>query len=103
MTYRTFITSIKSHLIAIAIILVVGIIAMIAVRKLRTSRKHLVRRTTLVAMLLAIVTVVNLICVGPMSTMLDLVTDPVRSPRGPVMQLPSWHRNRRRRNCPVKG
>jgi hypothetical protein len=54
-------------------------------------------------MLLAIVTVVNLICVGPMSTMLDLVTDPVRSPRGPVMQLPSWHRNRRRRNCPVKG
>ena len=68
------ITSIKSYLIAIGIIVAVAIVIMIAVMKLKKSTKKLVRGTALVAMLTGIVICVNLICTGPMSTMLDLVS-----------------------------
>ena len=65
--------SIKSYLIAIAVILVVGIVAAVAAGRMG-KKKGLVRGSALLAMLLAITLCVNLICTGPMSTMLDLVT-----------------------------
>ena len=68
------ITSIKSYLIAIGIIIAVAIVIMIAVMKLKKSTKKLVRGTALVAMLTGIVVCANMICTGPMSTMLDLVS-----------------------------
>ena len=68
------ITSIKSYLIAIGIIVAVAIVIMIAVMKLKKSTKKFVRGTALVAMLTGIVICVNMICTGPMSTMLDLVS-----------------------------
>ena len=68
------ITSIKSYLIAIGIIVAVAIVIMIAVMKLKKSTKKLVRGTALVAMLTGIVVCVNMILTGPMSTMLDLVS-----------------------------
>ncbi len=68
------ITSIKSYLIAIGIIIAVAIVIMIAVMKLKKSTKKLVRGTALVAMLTGIVVCVNMILTGPMSTMLDLVS-----------------------------
>ena len=67
-------TSMKSQLIAIGIILAVGIIVMIAVMKLKKPIKHLIRRSTGVAMIAGVVIVANLIATGPMKTMLDLVT-----------------------------
>ncbi|MBR1669391.1 MAG: glycoside hydrolase family 3 C-terminal domain-containing protein [Butyrivibrio sp.] len=68
------ITSIKSYLIAIAIIIAVAVICMIAAMKMKKSGKRLVRGVALVAMLTGIVICVNMICTGPMSTMLDLVS-----------------------------
>ena len=68
------ITSIKSYLIAIGIIVAVAIVIMIAVMKLKKSTKKLVRGTALAAMLTGIVVCVNMILTGPMSTMLDLVS-----------------------------
>ncbi len=68
------ITSIKSYLIAIGIIIAVAVVLMIAVMKLNKPLKKLIRGTALVAMLTGIVVCVNMICSGPMSTMLDLVS-----------------------------
>ena len=67
-------TSIKGYLIAIGIIIAVAVLIMIAVMKLNKPLKKLVRGTALVAMLTGIVICVNMICTGPMSTMLDLVS-----------------------------
>ncbi len=68
------ITSIKSYLIAIGVIIAVAIVCMVAVMKMKKSTKKLIRGTALVAMLTGIVICVNMICTGPMSTMLDLVS-----------------------------
>ncbi|MCR5155159.1 MAG: glycoside hydrolase family 3 C-terminal domain-containing protein [Butyrivibrio sp.] len=68
------ITSIKSQLIAIGVIIAVALIVMIAVMKVKKSARKLIRGTALVAMLTGIVICVNMICTGPMSTMLDLVS-----------------------------
>ena len=67
-------TSIKSYLIAIGIIIAVAVVIMIAVMKMKKSIKKLIRGTALVAMLTGLVICVNMICTGPMSTMLDLVS-----------------------------
>jgi len=68
------ITSIKSYLIAIGIIVAVAIVIMVAVMKLKKPLKRLVRGTTLIAMLTGIIVCVNMICNGPMSTMLSLIS-----------------------------
>ena len=65
--------SIKPYLIAILAILVVGIVVAIIAGRMG-NKKGLVRGSALLAMLLALTLCVNLICTGPMSTMLDLVT-----------------------------
>jgi beta-glucosidase len=67
-------TSIKSYLIAIGIIVAVAIVLMIAVMKVNKPLKKLIRGTALIAMLTGIVICVNMICTGPMKTMLDLVS-----------------------------
>ncbi len=67
-------TSIKPHLIAIGIVLVVWLIVTIAVMKLNKPLKRKIRGGALVAMLLAVTIVVNLILTGPMSTMMDLIS-----------------------------
>ena len=68
------ITAIKSHLIAIGVIVVAAILIMILAGKMQLPKKRLVRGTSFLAMLLGITIVANLICTGPMSTMLDLVS-----------------------------
>ncbi len=62
------------HLIAFAVILVAAIIVCIAVRKVKKPLRSMVRGTSVVAVFLGLVIVVNTICYGPMSTLLDLVS-----------------------------
>lgn len=62
------------YLIALGVIWVLSIIAMIACKKLAKSKKYLVRTQAAVAMVLALVVVVNLICFGPMNTLISLST-----------------------------
>jgi len=62
------------YLIAFGIVLLVGIIVMIACMKLKKPTKFLIRRESLLAILLALVIVVNLICFGPMNSLLTLST-----------------------------
>ena len=68
------VSSISTYLIVIALALVIGIVAIVAAGKMKKATKGLVRGSAVVAMVLVITLCVNLICTGPMSTMLDLVT-----------------------------
>ncbi|MDY3906096.1 MAG: glycoside hydrolase family 3 N-terminal domain-containing protein [Lawsonibacter sp.] len=66
--------SIKYHLAALAGVIVLGIAIMVAVRKLPKAKKFLFRGQTGMAMILAATLIVNLICTGPMFTMISLAT-----------------------------
>ena len=68
------ISNIKNYLIAFGVVLVLALIVMFAVRKMPKAKKKLIRAQSGVAILLALAIVANLICTGPMSTLLDLVS-----------------------------
>lgn len=65
---------IRPYLIAIGIAIVLGIVVTIAVMKVKEPKKYLIRSQARVAIIIAIVVIVNLICTGPMSTLLSLVS-----------------------------
>ena len=67
-------TNVRGHLIAFGVVALLAIVVMIAVRKLPKAKKMMIRAQSGLAILLALTIVVNLICTGPMSTMLDLVS-----------------------------
>lgn len=67
-------TNVRSYLIAFGVVLALAIIVMVAVRKLPKAKKKMIRAQSGLAILLALTIVINLICTGPMSTMLDLVS-----------------------------
>lgn len=64
----------KPYIIGIVAVLVIGIVIMIACRKMSRDKKFLVRGEAAIAMLLAVVICVNMICFGPMSTLIGLAT-----------------------------
>ena len=66
--------SIKSYLIAFVVVLILAIVVMIAVGKQPKATKRLIRGEACIAIVLALLIVVNLICTGPMRTMLELVS-----------------------------
>lgn len=68
------ITQIKWYLIAIGIIIAVAVIVMIACLKLAKHKKYIVRTQAFVAMIVGVAIVINMICVGPMSTLLTLAS-----------------------------
>ncbi len=65
---------ITPHLIALAVVIVLFIAAMVITRKKNLSKRFFIRRQSLIAFLIAIVAIVNLICFGPMSSMITLAT-----------------------------
>ena len=64
--------SMKYHLIGFGVVLVLAIIAMIACMKLPKAKKAMIRCQAGLAILLALVITVNLICFGPMFTVINL-------------------------------
>ena len=68
------ISNIKNYLIAFGVVLVLALIVMFAARKMPKAKKKLIRAQSGVAILLTLAIGANLICTGPMSTMLDLVS-----------------------------
>ena len=67
-------TTVAPYLIAFGIVLVIAIIAMIACKSQAKSKKYMIRSQAGMAILLAFGVVANLICFGPMSTMISLAT-----------------------------
>lgn len=64
----------KSYIIGIVAALVIGIVIMIACRRMSKEKRFLVRGEAAIAMLLAVVICVNMICFGPMATLIGLAT-----------------------------
>lgn len=62
----------KPYLIGFAVVLVLAIITMIAVRKVAKPQRKMIRTQSWLAILLALVVVVNMICYIPMSSMISL-------------------------------
>lgn len=65
-------SSCRPYLIVLGIILVIAIAVMIVCMKCKKELKKLIRKETGIAMILAVVITANLICFGPMSTLLTL-------------------------------
>ena len=66
--------SLQSYLIAMGIALALALIAAIACFKLSKPTKFLIRTQSWIAALIAIVVVANIICTGPMFTLLSLIS-----------------------------
>lgn len=64
----------KPYIIGIVAALVIGIVIMIACRRMSKEKRFLVRGEAAIAMLLAVVICVNMICFGPMVTLIGLAT-----------------------------
>ena len=64
----------KPYIIGIAAALVIGIVIMIACRRMSRDKRFLIRGEAAIAMVLAVVVCVNMICFGPMSTLIGLAT-----------------------------
>ena len=64
----------KPYIIGIVAALVIGIVIMIACRRMSKEKRFLVRGEAAIAMLLAVVICVNMICFGPMATLIGLAT-----------------------------
>lgn len=64
----------KPYIIGIIAALVIGIVIMIACRRMSRGKKFLIRGEAVIAMVLAVVVCVNMICFGPMSTLIGLAT-----------------------------
>ena len=64
----------KPYLIGFGIVLAIALIVLIAAFKLKKTKRKLVRSQAGIAILLALVIVVNMICWGPMSSMISLAT-----------------------------
>ena len=68
------VNSIKTYLIAMGISVLAAIVIQLAISGLSKPAKRLIRGFAFIAALASICVCVNLICTGPMSTMLDLVS-----------------------------
>lgn len=64
----------KPYLIALAVALVLAIIVIIAVKNMEKAKKKLIRAQSFIAFLVALAVIVNMICWGPMSSMISLAT-----------------------------
>ena len=64
----------KPYIIGIIAALVIGIVIMIACRRMSREKRFLIRGEAAIAMVLAVVVCVNMICFGPMSTLIGLAT-----------------------------
>ena len=64
----------KPYIIGIIAALVIGIVIMIACRIISKGKRFLIRGEAAIAMVLAVVVCVNMICFGPMATLIGLAT-----------------------------
>ena len=64
----------KPYIIGMIAAVIIGIGVMIACRKMSRGRRFFVRGNAVIAMLLVIIVCVNMICFGPMSTLIGLAT-----------------------------
>lgn len=64
----------KPYIIGIVAALVIGIVIMIPCRRMSKGKRFLIRGEAAIAMVLAVAVCVNMICFGPMATLIGLAT-----------------------------
>ena len=64
----------KPYIIGIIAALVIGIVIMVACRRMSRDKRFLIRGEAVIAMVLAVAVCVNMICFGPMATLIGLAT-----------------------------
>ena len=64
----------KPYIIGIIAALVIGIVIMVACRRMSRDKRFLIRGEAVIAMVLAVVVCVNMICFKPMATLIGLAT-----------------------------
>lgn len=64
----------KQYLVFLGVFLAAAVIVTVAVRKVEKKKRKFIRSQTWIAALLVLVVIVNMICVGPMSTLISLAT-----------------------------
>jgi len=64
----------KPYIIGSIAALVIGIVIMVACRRMSRDKRFLIRGEAVIAMVLAVVVCVNMICFGPMATLIGLAT-----------------------------
>ncbi len=67
-------SSAAPYLIFFGVVLVLAIIVMVACKKLAKPKKKMVRANAFVAIILALVITINMICFGPMASLISLAT-----------------------------
>lgn len=65
----------KPYIIGIIAALVIGIVIMVACRRMSRDKRFLIRGEAVIAMVLAVVVCVNMICFGPMATLIGLAME----------------------------
>lgn len=64
----------KGYLFAFVILLIIAVVITVVAKKLEKPLRSLVRKETWLAMFLATVVIVNMVCFGPMATLISLAT-----------------------------
>jgi beta-glucosidase len=67
--------TISPYLIAFGVVLVAGIVVMVAVRGKQAALRKMIRSQSVLAILMVLVIVVNMICFGPMASMITLAME----------------------------
>ena len=67
-------SSCAPYLIFFGVVLAIAVIAMIACKKMAKPKKKMIRIQSGVAIVLALVITINMICFGPMSSLISLAT-----------------------------
>lgn len=67
-------SAVKAHLIAIGIVILSMIVLIVALRKMDLAKKKLMRGESVIGGVLIIVIIVNMICMGPMNSLLTLAS-----------------------------
>lgn len=70
----SILSSCRNYFIALGVIIAVAAIVMFIFRKCERTLRKLIRHEAVIAIIIAIVVIVNMICFGPMSTLLTLAT-----------------------------
>lgn len=74
----TVVNNCVPYLIGFAVVAVIAIVISILARKQEVRKRKMIRGQSLVACIIALVVVGNMLCVGPLRSLLDVVANPVK-------------------------
>lgn len=74
----TVVTNCIPYIIGFAVVAIIAIIISILARKQEVKKRKMIRGQAIAASILSLVVVGNLLCVGPLKSLLDVVANPVR-------------------------